>query len=135
MADINIGEILEALNDKTDLDMNNGAINADSMAKEIITGWGMPNYDAEMSRTHGTTYQASTNLLFCYSCNSAEYADSKVQVSKDGSTWIDLGEHYTVGGGGNDKENVGQVFVPKGWYYRATGGGSSFCKAFPLIGG
>lgn len=113
----------------------NGTISGSNSVKETITGWGMPNYDAEMTRTHGTTYQASTNLLFCYSCDSSEYTDSFVQVSKDGLTWISLGQHHTVGGGGNDKENVGQVFIPKGWYYRSYGGGSSICTAFPLIGG
>ena len=95
----------------------------------------MPNYSAGMSRTHGTTYKAETNLLFCYSCNSAEYTVSDIQVSSNGSNWISLGQHKTVGGGGNDIENVGQIFVPKGWYYRATGGGAAICVAYPLIGG
>ena len=103
--------------------------------KAEVVGWGMPNYSAGMSRTHGTTYKAETNLLFCYSCNSAEYTVSDIQVSSNGSNWISLGQHKTVGGGGNDIENVGQIFVPKGWYYRATGGGAAICVAYPLIGG
>lgn len=121
----------ELFNNKMDLDLGN----ATPTTKEIINGWGMPDYSAGVSRTHGTSYQAETNLLFCYSCNSAEYAASYAQVSQDNSTWITLGRHYTVGGGGNDQENVGQIFVPKGWYYRSTGGGSSLCATFPLIGG
>lgn len=109
--------------------------NVTNAGKQTINDWGMPDYTAGVTITHGTTYQAVKNLLFCYSCNSAEYALSSIQISQNGSTWIELGRHYTVGGGGDDQENVGQVFVPRGWYYRATGGGSSLCVAYPLIGG
>lgn len=59
MADINVGQISEALNDKTDRDFNN--MNPSALSKETVVGWGMPDYTAGMAvsvPTSSTTYTA-----------------------------------------------------------------------------
>lgn len=59
MADINIGQITEALNDKTDLDFNN--MNPSATAKQTIVGWGMPDYSAGVSITANSDYTCLAN--------------------------------------------------------------------------
>lgn len=49
MADIDIGKISEALNNKTDLDFNN--MNPSDLSKDTIVGWGIPDYSAGVDIT------------------------------------------------------------------------------------
>jgi hypothetical protein len=132
------GITADVINSKMDSDMSN--MNPSEFVKETIVKWFMPNYANPTQRLHETTYQAETNLLFCYSCDTANHTDSYIQVSSDGSSWINLGHHQFYASAQSTaglnvramQENVGQIFIPKGWYFRSFGGGSDICVTYPL---
>lgn len=88
MADIDIGQISEALNDKTDRDFNN--MNPSSLSKETIVSWSMPDYDAGVAislpytcPTDGyvrLTHGASTNAYATYTISGQIF-----QINNDGA--------------------------------------------------
>ena len=56
----------ELFNNKMDRDMSN--INTNQTTKETIVGWGIPDYNAGISRTSGTQYTADTNGYIMAQC-------------------------------------------------------------------
>lgn len=86
MSDVNtnIGVILEALNDKTDRDFNN--MNPSATAKETIVGWGMPKYDAGVSKTSGSSAPSKGwAVAFGHNANVQMYVNG-VQVAE--GNWV-----------------------------------------------
>lgn len=88
----------------------------------------MPNYVGGVSKSWATTYQAETNG-YLYVC--AAFG-STLSVSVDNSTWqtVQYSWHSDQG-----YSSSSFVPIPKGVYYRATGGGGNSLVFYPCLAG
>lgn len=87
MADINIGAISEALNNKADLDFNN--MDPSDLSKETIVGWGMPDYSAGVSVT------------LPYTANNKCFVVGYASASNQAISFMINGEVVSTNGGTN----------------------------------
>lgn len=88
----------------------------------------MPNYAGGVSKSWATTYQAETNG-YLYVCASF---GSTLSVSVDNSAWQTVQYSWH-----SDQGYLTSSFVPipKGVYYRATGGGGNSLVFYPCLAG
>jgi hypothetical protein len=72
------------------------------------------------SRSVGTSYQNTTGRPIMVSVGTTISSERYLQVSSNGSTWVNIG---TLGGhGGINDSGSSQAIVPDSHYYKATGG-------------
>lgn len=83
-------------------------------------GDGQQWYDMTSSRSMGTSYQNTTGRAIMVSVATVISVEKYLQVSHNGSSWVNIG---TLGGhGGINDSGASQAIVPAGHYYKATGG-------------
>lgn len=83
-------------------------------------GDGQQWYNMTGSRSMGTSYQNTTGRAIMVSVATVISTEKFLQVSTDGSSWVNIG---TLGGhGGINDSGASQAIVPAGHYYKATGG-------------
>jgi len=83
-------------------------------------GDGQQWYNMTSSRSIGTSYQNTTGRAIMVSVATTISTEVYLQVSTDGSSWVNIG---TLGGhGGINDSGASQAIVPAGHYYKATGG-------------
>jgi len=83
-------------------------------------GDGQQWYDMTSSRSVGTSYQNTTGRAIMVSVATTISTEVFLQVSTNGSSWINVG---TLGShGGINDTNASQAIVPDNHYYKATGG-------------
>jgi len=83
-------------------------------------GEGQQWADYTASRSVGTSYQNTTGRAIMVSVATTISSERYLQVSHNGSTWVNIG---TLGGHGNINDSgASQAIVPAGHYYKATGG-------------
>jgi len=83
-------------------------------------GDGQQWYNMTGSRSMGTSYQNTTGRAIMVSVATVISTEKFLQVSHNGSSWINIG---TLGGhGGINDSGASQAIVPAGHYYKATGG-------------
>ena len=83
-------------------------------------GDGQQWYNMAGSRSMGTSYQNTTGRAIMVSVATVISTEKFLQVSHNGSSWINIG---TLGGhGGINDSGASQAIVPAGHYYKATGG-------------
>ena len=136
--DYDPGTVLEALNNKADIDLGNVTAsvasafiksdlsNVGSTQKETIVGWGMPDFSAGVSKSLNTVYQAEKDgwiVIHGWQTSNGN-ANVELQYSVDGtfSDGITVIKNYT----GNSTQTEGSFIapIPKGIYYRSTEIGS-----------
>ncbi|MAD65978.1 MAG: hypothetical protein CMK24_00670 [Porticoccaceae bacterium] len=77
-------------------------------------------YDMSGSRSIGTSYQNTTGRAIMVSVGSTISYEVYLQVSHNGSSWVNVG---TLGGhGGINDSGSSQAIVPAGHYYKQSGG-------------
>ena len=87
---------------------------------ESAVGDGQQWADYTGSRSTGTSYQNTTGRAIMVSVATTIGSERYLQVSHNGSSWVDIG---TLGGhGGISDSGASQAIVPAGHYYKATGG-------------
>ena len=83
-------------------------------------GDGQQWYNMAGSRSMGTSYQNTTGRAIMVSVATVISTEKFLQVSHNGSSWVNIG---TLGGhGGINDSGASQAIVPAGHYYKATGG-------------
>lgn len=83
-------------------------------------GDGQQWYNMTGSRSMGTSYQNTTGRAIMVSVATVISTEKFLQVSHNGSSWVNIG---TLGGhGGINDSGASQAIVPAGHYYKATGG-------------
>lgn len=83
-------------------------------------GDGQQWYDMTGSRSIGTSYQNTTGRAIMVSVATTISYEVYLQVSTNGSSWVNIG---TLGGhGGINDSGASQAIVPSGHYYKASGG-------------
>lgn len=83
-------------------------------------GDGQQWYNMTGSRVIGTSYQNTTGRAIMVSVATVISSERYLQVSTNGSSWVNIG---TLGGhGGINDSGASQAIVPAGHYYKATGG-------------
>ena len=83
-------------------------------------GEGQQWADSTASRSVATSYQNTTGRAIMVSVATTVSSERYLQVSHNGSTWVNIG---TLGGHGNINDSgASQAIVPAGHYYKATGG-------------
>jgi len=83
-------------------------------------GDGQQWYNMAGSRSMGTSYQNTTGRAIMVSVATVISTEKFLQVSHNGSSWVNIG---TFGGhGGINDSGASQAIVPAGHYYKATGG-------------
>ena len=83
-------------------------------------GDGQQWYDMKGSRSVGVSYQNTTGRAIMVSVATTISGERYLQVSTNGSSWVNVG---TIGShGGINDTNASQAIVPAGHYYKATGG-------------
>ena len=83
-------------------------------------GEGQQWADYTASRSVATSYQNTTGRAIMVSVATTVSSERYLQVSHNGSTWVNIG---TLGGHGNVNDSgASQAIVPAGHYYKATGG-------------
>ena len=80
--EIDIGELTEALNDKLDTNLNN----ATSNTKQIIVGWGSPDYSATLSGV-GNNYTAPSDGIFWFAIGNNNNSRS-IGIIPNGSSQV-----------------------------------------------
>jgi len=75
--------------------------------------------DVAGSRSSGTTYQNNNDVALVWICSGS--GGGNVQISSNGSTWINLG----VLGAPGQFETSYTAIVPVGWRYRIASGAFS----------
>jgi len=110
------GQVLTCVADSnSDID-----VSWQSPAAPTAVGDGQQWYNYKGSRSTGTSYQNTTGRAIMVSVATTIGSERYLQVSHNGSTWIDVG---TLGGhGGINDSGASQAIVPAGHYYKATGG-------------
>lgn len=93
----------------------------------------LPDYSNGISKTWGTVYQAESNgiLVFIDAGGGVNSAHPKVFVGTSSTTVT-----TRVAGCGNDSaafENAGEAIIPKGIYYKGTGGYNPTLTFFPCL--
>ena len=124
----------ELFNGKMDRDMSN--MNASQVAKEIIVGWGMPDYANMVSGTTGAWGEwiqaQKDSFVLWYGAD--QYTENvKAYVSPDKT------ETYLVGKRFDDQNGYTQVtsfgfFVPAGWWFKADFEADNNYYIYPLKG-
>ena len=83
-------------------------------------GDGQQWYNMTGSRSIGSSYQNTTGRAIMVSVATTISTEVYLQVSTNGSSWVNIG---TLGGhGGINDSGASQAIVPAGHYYKATGG-------------
>ena len=83
-------------------------------------GDGQQWYNMTGSRSIGSSYQNTTGRAIMVSVATVISYEVYLQVSHNGSSWVNIG---TLGGhGGINDSGASQAIVPAGHYYKATGG-------------
>ena len=83
-------------------------------------GDGQQWYNMTGSRSIGSSYQNTTGRAIMVSVATTISTEVYLQVSTNGSSWINIG---TLGGhGGINDSGASQAIVPAGHYYKASGG-------------
>ena len=83
-------------------------------------GDGQQWYDMTSSRSIGSSYQNTTGRAIMVSVATTISTEVYLQVSTNGSSWVNIG---TLGGhGGINDSGASQAIVPAGHYYKASGG-------------
>lgn len=131
--DTDIGQILEALNDKVDIDGNNFT----EEGKQTIVGWGMPDYSAGVSvtLTSDQTYTAQYNQVLCATVGwgTANYGEILARTDNDTSSMSNI---IFAGRGSKYDWGTYYLYLKKGqsiYIQQVEGVRSS--TVYPLIGG
>lgn len=126
MADIDIGQISEALNDKTDRDFNN--MNPSALSKETVVSWGIPDYSAGVSKTWNTDTTASTDC-FVYVLANSSLNNNICRLTVDGIVVFN-----DLNSGSDSPRTSGIIPVQKGSIYKATSSAGGTLIEYPLKG-
>lgn len=102
------------------------ALKSGTNLAKSISNFAMPNYASGVTKCWATTYQADTDG-YVYVCATF---NSTLSVSTDNSTW-----HTVQYSNHNDQGFSGSSFVPipKGIYYKATGGNCTSLVFYPCL--
>lgn len=133
MPDIDYGEILEALNDKSDRDLGN----VTTEGKQIIVNNMMPDYENEVTvgAVPAGTYTQVTKDSIVVTYGVDGYAENYfVYVSPDnGTTTYIVGNRYDDTNGQTESVTF-TFFVPKGWYFTNNAESGYNASIYPLKG-
>jgi hypothetical protein len=117
-----LNEIATDLNGKADVDLGN--INPTQNIKDMIVGWGMPDYTAGVVKSWGTVYTAERNGLIYVRGDGGSSEDSTLLINNVKVSILCSGFNGIVDS---------LAFVGEGDTYQARGGGAAYPNSRQII--
>lgn len=125
----NLAELLAAIATQAEAEAgtNNTKLMTPLRAEQHMTanalGWGQTWQNVTASRVAGTSYQNTTDRPIMVATRTSGSGDRNLQVSVDGTSWVDVG--YAQGGSGLHSVSF---IVPPGHYYRISASGGTIAS-------